>query len=80
MYTRNPQTGTFTNSEDPDEMSHNAAFHQCKPCLSRKKRYSKKKMQYFSFNYNLIHLDIQNEPSEVYCIISGGRNHQNTKG
>ena len=24
----NPITGTFTNSEDQDEMPHNAAFHQ----------------------------------------------------
>ena len=24
----NPLTGTFANSEDPDEMQHNAAFHQ----------------------------------------------------
>ena len=23
------QTGTLVNNEDPDEMSHNAAFHQC---------------------------------------------------
>ena len=24
----NPKTGTFTNSEDPDEMPYHAAFHQ----------------------------------------------------
>ena len=28
LYTRNPETGTLTNSEDQDEMQHNAAFHQ----------------------------------------------------
>ena len=31
----NPITGTFTNSEDPDEMPHNAAFHQGLHCLLR---------------------------------------------
>ena len=29
LYTGNPSVGTFANSEDPDEMQHNAAFHQC---------------------------------------------------
>ena len=28
-------TGTFTNSEDPNEMPHNAAFHQGLHCLLR---------------------------------------------
>ena len=27
--------GTFTNCEDPDEMPHNAAFHQGLHCLLR---------------------------------------------
>ena len=27
--------GTFTNSEDPDEMPHNVAFHQGLHCLLR---------------------------------------------
>ena len=26
--TGNPETRPFANSEDPDEMQHNAAFHQ----------------------------------------------------
>ena len=26
---------TFANSEDPDEMAYNAAFHQCQHCLLR---------------------------------------------
>ena len=30
---RNPKTGTFANSEDPDEMPHHAAFHQGLHCL-----------------------------------------------
>ena len=38
---------TFANSKDPDEMQHNAAFHQALHCLKRSKRYSDKGMQYF---------------------------------
>ena len=34
---------TFTKDEEPDEMQHNAAFHQGLHCLSRKKRASGKK-------------------------------------
>ena len=33
LYSRNPLT--FTNSEDPDEMKHDAAFHQDLHCLYR---------------------------------------------
>ena len=33
LYTGNPETGTFTNSEDQDEMPQNAAFHQGQHCL-----------------------------------------------
>ena len=33
----NPFTCTFANSEDPDEMQHNAAFHQGIHCLLRVK-------------------------------------------
>ena len=33
----NLQTGTFANSKDPDEMQHNAAFHQRLHCLLRLK-------------------------------------------
>ena len=35
LYTGNPSTGTLANSEDPDEMQHNAAFHQGLHCLFR---------------------------------------------
>ena len=31
--------GTLANSEDPDEMQHNAAFHQVQHCLLRLKHY-----------------------------------------
>ena len=33
LYMGNPKKGTFTNSEDPDGMPHNAAFHQGLHCL-----------------------------------------------
>ena len=39
--------GTLTNSEDPDEMQHNAAFHQGLHCLLRQNRSSEKEIQYF---------------------------------
>ena len=35
--------GTFTNSEDSDEMPHEASFHQGLHCLFKQKRYSDKK-------------------------------------
>ena len=34
--------GTFISSENPDEMSHNAAFYQGLHCLLRQNRSSKK--------------------------------------
>ena len=34
-----PYTGTFANSEDPDEMLHNAAFHQGLLCLLRQDQF-----------------------------------------
>ena len=33
LYSGNPLTGTLTNSEDPDVMQHNAAFHLSQHCL-----------------------------------------------
>ena len=44
---------TFANSEDPDEMKHNAAFHQGTHCLQRYKRISDKTNTLFFFNYTL---------------------------
>ena len=40
--------GTFTNSEDQDEMQHNAAFHQGLHCLLRYNIYLDKKYNIFS--------------------------------
>ena len=41
--------GTLANSEDPDEMQHNAAFHQGLHCLLRLKRSPEK----FNFCWKL---------------------------
>ena len=35
MYTGNAKTGSLANSEDLDEMQHDAAFHQVLHCLLR---------------------------------------------
>ena len=43
---------TFTNSEDTDEMLHNAAFHQGLHCLLRLKRSSDKTRKNFGVNSN----------------------------
>ena len=37
---------TYANSEDPDEMLHNAAFHQSQHCLLRQNLSSVKEIQY----------------------------------
>ena len=37
----------FTNNEDPDEMPHNASFHQGLHCFLRNKGSSDKKIQHF---------------------------------
>ena len=36
--------GTLANSEDPDEMQHDAAFHQGLHCLLRSKQHSETEM------------------------------------
>ena len=35
LYTRNPWTVTLENSEDQDEMAHNATFYQSLHCFHR---------------------------------------------
>ena len=37
----------FANSEDPDEMQHNAALHQCLHCLYMKKNIHTKEYNIF---------------------------------
>ena len=38
LFTGNPYGGPLANSEDPDEMQHNAEFHQGMHCLLRLNR------------------------------------------
>ena len=44
---------TFANSEDPDEMQHNASFHQGLHCLYMKKDLQTREYNIFFENYNL---------------------------
>ena len=37
LYTGDSKMRTLANIEDPDEMPHNAAFHQCLHCLRGQK-------------------------------------------
>ena len=67
--------GTFINREDPDEMPHNAAFHQGLHCMFRLKRSSDKKNKIFLENYKRTPLDMYNGLSQVYCIKPEGRIH-----
>ena len=53
LKTRNPIIGTFAKSEDPDEMLHNAAFHQDLHCLQRQNLSSENEIQIFGANDNL---------------------------
>ena len=49
LKTRTPKTGTLASSEDPDEMLHNAAFHQGLHCFLRQNQSSEKgKYNFFS--------------------------------
>ena len=51
---------TFANSEDTDEMQHDAAFHQGLHCLQKSKRSSDKKKYNIFLHYNLTPLDVYN--------------------
>ena len=62
--TGNPRTGTFTNSEDPDEMPHNAAFHLGQHCLSKKS--FRQKITILIKNYNQTPLNMCNGLSQVF--------------
>ena len=42
-----PKMGTLANRKDPDEMPHDAAFHQALNCLLRQNQSSVKEIQYF---------------------------------
>ena len=55
----------LANNEDPDEMSHYAAFHQGLHCLLKQKQFSEKEIQILFGNYNQWPLNIYNGPSLV---------------
>ena len=59
-----PGTSTLTNSDDPDEMQHNAAFHQGLHCFLRLKKSSYNRIQNCFVNYNLSPLDMYNRLSK----------------
>ena len=54
--------GTLENSEDPDEMPHNA-FHQGQHCLLRQNQSSEKEIQFFFENCNRSPLNIHIGPT-----------------
>ena len=49
LYMGNPQTGTFINSEDPDEMPHNADISSVSTLVVKVKKIFRQKMQYIFF-------------------------------
>ena len=58
---------TLAYSEDPDEMPHNAAFHQGLHWLLRQAIFRKRNTILFE-NYYLWPLDIYSGQAQVYCI------------
>ena len=70
-----PQNVSLANSEDPDEMPYNAAFHQGLRCLLRQKKTILRRNTILSRHYNPWPLKLYNEPSKVYCVKSEGRIH-----
>ena len=55
LMTGDPKTGpgSLENSEDQDEMQHNAAFYQGMHCLLKQNQSLEKEIQYFKGNNNL---------------------------
>ena len=47
--------GTMANGEDPDEMQHNAAFHQGLHCLLRLKQFSGTEIPIFASQGYKVH-------------------------
>ena len=73
----NPSIGTFTNSEDPDEMPHLAEFHQGLHFLLKSKRSLDQNISFFLNRTS--HPKIYNGPSQLNCIRIEGRTHLYTK-
>ena len=74
--------GTLANSEDPDEMKHNAAFHQCLHCLLKIKQPSGTQIHYALEAFTCDPLELHNGQSHTctYSVNMYGRIHQNTEG
>ena len=68
--------GTEANNEDPDEMQHNAAFHQGLDFLPRLET----KIHHNFENSTFDHLKLHNGQSPTYYINIYGKINQNTKG
>ena len=60
FYTNDFRTRILANSEDPDEMPHNAALHQILYCLLRQNNLQRKKYNLLFENYYLCPLNIHN--------------------
>ena len=80
LYTETPKMGILANSEDPDEMLHNAAFHQGLDCLQRLKQTSGRKMHHNLEFFYLRPLKVHNGQSQIYYLNMYGKIHQNAKG
>ena len=71
--------GSLTNSEDPDEMPHDVAFHQGLHLLLKQNRSSGKEKHFLlcvcvwgggggGGKYNFLPLNIYNGPSWLFCM------------
>ena len=72
--------GNLANIEDPDEMQHNAAFHQGLRCLLRLKQPSVTEVQHNLEISTCYSLNVHNGQSHTYCINMYGKTYQSTKG
>ena len=73
--------GILANSVDPDEMQHNAAFHQGLNCLLQFNQSSWKEIHHYLENSTQGPLKYTMcSPILSYCINVYGKIHQNTKG
>ena len=70
----------MANSEDPDEMQHNAAFHQGLHCLLRKIQSSGTEIPNYLNISTCDPLKIYNEESRPYSMYRYEKVYQKTKG
>ena len=69
----------LAHSEDAEEKTHNAAFHQVLHCSLRQSDLHREEIQYFVVNNNMGPLDMHNVPSQIYCIKPDGKIHKYIK-